>query len=238
MDLGLAGKRYLVTGASRGLGLATAAALIDEGAEVSIVARGVGDLSAAVASLGDGATAIATDLSQPDSAEQLAATVGSVDGVLVNVGGPSPGAVLDLDPDQWHAAIDGVFLASVRLLRAFAPLIRDGGSLLVVLSTSIKEPIASLGASTALRPGLALVVKDVANSLAPRVRVNGILPGRIATARLQEVHPGDLGADIPLGRPGRPEEFGRVAAFLLSPAASYITGSLVTVDGGLLRSPW
>lgn len=238
MDLDLAGKRYVVTGASRGLGLATAAALIDEGAEVSIVARGVSDLSSALSLLGESATAITADLSQPDSAEQLAATVGSVDGVMVNVGGPSPGAVLDLDSDQWRMAIDGVFLASIRLLRAFAPRVRDGGSLLVVLSTSIKEPIASLGASNALRPGLALVVKDLANSLAPRVRVNGILPGRIATARLREVHQGDLGADIPLGRPGRPEEFGRVAAFLLSPAASYITGSLVSVDGGLLRSPW
>ena len=153
-------------------------------------------------------------------------------------GGPAPGAVLDLDDEQWQRAIDGVLLASLRLLRAVAPRIADGGSILVVLSSTAKEPIRDLGASNALRPGLAMVVKDLAVALAPRVRVNGILPGRIATDRLRAVADGDLGAGIPLERPGSPEEFGRVAAFLLSPAASYVTGTLVAVDGGLLRSPW
>ena len=151
---------------------------------------------------------------------------------------PPPGTVLDLDDAQWHQAIDGVLLAALRLMRAVAPSIREGGSILLVLSTTAKEPIRELGASNALRPGLAMVVKDLASTLAPRIRVNAILPGRIATDRLRAVMPGDLGEGIPLQRPGQPEEFGRVAAFLLSPAASYVTGTLVAVDGGLLRSPW
>jgi 3-oxoacyl-[acyl-carrier protein] reductase len=146
--------------------------------------------------------------------------------------------VLDLDDAAWSRALEGVFLSSLRLLRALIPLVRDGGSVLMVLSSTAKEPLPSLGASNALRPGLAMVVKDVADSLAPRVRVNGILPGRIATDRLKSLGDADLGSGVPMGRPGEPEEFGRVAAFLLSPAASYVTGTLIPVDGGLLRSPW
>ena len=146
--------------------------------------------------------------------------------------------MLDLDDAQWRSAIDGVLMASLRLLRALTPRITEGGSVLVVLSSTAKEPLRDLGASNALRPGLAMVVKELADSLAPRVRVNGILPGRIATQRLRALATGDLGEGVPLGRPGDPEEFGRVAPFLLSPAASYVTGTLVSVDGGLLRSPW
>lgn len=238
MDLGLAGRSYIVTGASRGLGYATADALAAEGARTLLVARGSVDLDHAVRRLGPGHSRLEADLSDPGAAHAIAAAAGTVDGVLVNVGGPPAGTVLDLDDDQWQQAIEGVLVASLRLLRAVAPIIRDGGSVLVVLSSTAKEPIRELGASNALRPGLAMVVKDLAGTLAPRVRVNGILPGRIATDRLRAVATGDLSADIPLQRPGEPEEFGRVAAFLLSPAASYVTGTLVAVDGGLLRSPW
>jgi 3-oxoacyl-[acyl-carrier protein] reductase len=238
MDLGVAGRTFVVTGGSRGLGQATATVLAEEGAQVILVARDEGRLTAAATHLGPGHRAIAADLREPTTASMIAERVGEVDGILVNVGGPAPGGVLDLDEQQWRAAIDSVFLSTVRLLRAFAPKVITGGAMLAVLSTTAKEPIASLGASNALRPGLAMVVKELSDTLAPRVRVNGILPGRIATDRLREIHPGDVGAGIPLGRPGEPAEFGRVAAFLLSPAASYVTGTLVAVDGGLLRSPW
>lgn len=238
MDLGLSGRSYIVTGGSRGLGYATAAALAAEGARTLIVARGSADLDHAVSRLGSGHAGLVADLSDPRAARSIAEAAGGVDGVLVNVGGPPPGTVLDLDDEQWHQAFDGVTLASLRLIRAVAPNIREGGSILVVLSTTAKEPIRELGASNALRPGLAMVVKDLAATLAPRVRVNAILPGRIATDRLRAVATGDLSAGIPLQRPGQPEEFGRVAAFMLSPAASYVTGTLVAVDGGLLRSPW
>lgn len=238
MDLGLHNRTYVVTGASRGLGLATAQVLAAEGARTILVARDADRLDGAVRGLGEGHRAIAADLSDPTTAEAIARDVGVVDGVLVNVGGPSPGSLLALDDRAWRDAIDGVLLASVRLLRALAPVVRDGGSILVVLSTSVKEPLAGLGASNVLRPGLAMAVKELADALGPRVRINGILPGRIATDRLREVMTGDLAEGIPLGRPGEPAEFGRVAAFLLSPAASYVTGTLVPVDGGLLRSPW
>lgn len=238
MDLGLAGRRYLVTGGSRGLGLATAQALAADGATTCLVARDPERLAAARDAMGPGHDVVVADLAEPSAALRVAEAAGPLDGALVNVGGPAPGAVLDLDDEQWQRAIDGVLLASLRLLRAVAPRIAEGGSILVVLSSTAKEPIRDLGASNALRPGLAMVVKDLADALAPRVRVNGILPGRIATDRLRALADGDLGAGIPLGRPGSPEEFGRVAAFLLSPAASYVTGTLVAVDGGMLRSPW
>jgi 3-oxoacyl-[acyl-carrier protein] reductase len=238
MDLGLSGRRYLITGGSRGLGFATAQALASEGARTCLVARDPGRLAEATASLGHGHDAIRADLADPDAAASIAGAVGSLDGLLVNVGGPTPGTVLELDDDAWRQAIDGVLLSSLRLLKALTPQIVDGGSILLVLSSTAKEPIRDLGASNVLRPGLAMVVKDLANTLAPRVRVNGVLPGRIATDRLRSLGGTDLDDGVPMGRPGDPEEFGRVAAFLLSPAASYVTGVLVPVDGGLLRSPW
>jgi 3-oxoacyl-[acyl-carrier protein] reductase len=238
MDLGLAGQTYVVTGGSRGLGFATAQALAADGARTLLVARGQEDLDRAVAELGEGHAGLSVDLTDMDAAETVAEQVGTTDGILINVGGPTPGTSLEMEDRDWQAAWDGVFMSSLRLVRAFAPRISEGGSALLVLSSTSKEPIRGLGASNALRPALGMIVKDVANTLGTRVRVNGILPGRIATDRLRALDPVGDTRDIPLARQGRPEEFGRAAAFLLSPAASYITGTLVAVDGGLLRSPW
>lgn len=238
MDLGLRGKSFVVTGGSRGLGFATAEALATEGAHTMLVAREGEQLDRAVATLGDDHVGLVADLASPEAASRIAAEAGAVDGLLVNVGGPAPGALMELNDDDWQRAFEGVFMASLRLMRAFIPQIRPGGAILAVLSSTAKEPLRELGASNALRPGLAMAVKDLADTVAPALRVNAILPGRIATDRLREVMGGDLAAGIPLGRPGDPAEFGRVAAFLLSPAASYITGALIPVDGGLLRSPW
>ena len=247
MDLGVDDRHYLLTAASRGLGLATAASLARDGAWVTIVARDATALDRAAADLGPRAGIVCADLSQASSAESILQALGGqqLDGVLINVGGPEPGAALNLTDEQWQAAFDQVVMSSLRLIRAVVPALRPGSCILLVLSSTVKEPIATLAASNVLRPGLAMLVKDLSVQLADRgIRVNGILPGRIATDRLLALTGDDpagmseVSKGIPLGRLGRPDEFGDVAAFLLSPASSYITGALVPVDGGLLRSPW
>jgi 3-oxoacyl-[acyl-carrier protein] reductase len=148
--------------------------------------------------------------------------------------------------DVWRAAFDAVFLGAVRLARALGAELGEGGALAFVLSTSVKQPIGGLAVSNGLRPGLAMVAKTLADELGPRgIRVNGLLPGRVDTERVQELDAlsGDpeatrasSAAAIPLRRYGTPEEFGRAAAFLLSPAAGYVTGVMLAVDGGLTRA--
>jgi 3-oxoacyl-[acyl-carrier protein] reductase len=252
MDLGLAERTYVVSAASGGLGRAAAEQLVAEGARVVLVARRAQVLDQVVRSLGaDRAVAVAADLAQPTTAEaactRALAAFGRLDGALISVGGPPAGSVLGTSEEQWRSAFDSVFLAGLRLADA---VVRHGTgqdmALAWVLSTSVKTPIGGLAASNGLRPGLAMLVKQLADELGPDgTRVVGLLPGRVATERLQ--HLDSLSDDpdaararaeaaIPLRRSGRPDEFGRVAAFVLSPAASYLTGSMIAVDGGALRS--
>ncbi|MCU1672309.1 MAG: short-chain dehydrogenase/reductase [Frankiales bacterium] len=241
MDLGLAGRAFVVTGGSRGLGRACAEALRAEGAEVVVSARTAADVDAAAQELG--CTGVVADLADPDSAGRVVdaalSAYGRLDGALVSVGGPPAGAALSLSDEQWHSAFDSVFLGAVRLSRAVVDALpASGGALAFVLSTSVKAPVPGLAASNGLRPGLAMLAKTMADELGPRgVRVNGLLPGRVLTDRLRELgmDPADVGG-IPLRRFGDPAEFGRVAAFLLSPAASYVTGTMVPVDGGAVRA--
>lgn len=244
MDLGLTDRVYLVTGGSKGLGFATASALVAEGARVVITGRTEETVAASAAELG--AIGVACDNADPATPGRLIATAreayGRLDGLLLSVGGPPPGSVTAATDERWRAAFDSVFLGAVRLAREVAAELGDGGSIAFVLSSSVRVPIAALGISNGLRPGLAMVAKSMANELGPGgVRVNGLLPGRISTDRMTSLNarltPEQLAeamATIPLGRPGAPEEFGRVAAFVLSPAASYLTGVMLPVDGGLL----
>src|SRR4051812_493233 len=252
MDLGLGGRGYLLTGASRGLGFATAQALVDDGARVLISSRGAGSIDAAVASLGGAPAAfgVPADLADAGAAEFLVGAardrLDRIDGALVSVGGPAPGSVLDVGEDAWRAGVDSVLLGPLRLVRALVPHLAEGAAIGFVLSTSVRQPIGHLAISNGLRPGVAMTAKALADELGPRgIRVLGLLPGTIATDRITEIEQasGDAAAmrarteaSIPLRRVGDPAEFGAVAAFALSPAASYLTGLMIPVDGGMTRA--
>jgi 3-oxoacyl-[acyl-carrier protein] reductase len=251
MDLGLNGRVYVVTGGSGGLGRATAEALVADGAKVVLTGRNQDTVDAAVADLGaDGATGVVTDNADPQTPSRLVRTAtekyGRLDGALISVGGPKAGPLLDAADEDWSAAFESVLLGGLRLGRDIGRELGDGGSIAFVLSSSAKAPIPGLAISNGLRPGLAMVAKNLADELGPRgVRVNGLLPGRLDTERVRQLDEstGDPKAarerithEIPLGRYGRPEEFGRAAAFLLSPAASFISGAMVPIDGGMLRA--
>jgi 3-oxoacyl-[acyl-carrier protein] reductase len=253
MDLRLAGARALIGGGSGGLGSAIGEALIREGSTVGLVARPGVRLDAAAGALG--ATAIPADLSTKDGpADAVAAAVaafGGLDLLVVNSGGPPPGTFDELDEAAWQSAIDGTLWSAVRILRAALPHLRDGRdpAILVILSSSAREPISGLTTSNLIRPGLAGLIKSLVAEIAP-VRINGLAPGRIATDRIAQIDaarsrqtglPVDevarqTVARIPLGRYGEPAELGRVAAFLLSPAASYVTGAIIPIDGGMIRA--
>ncbi|HLM06251.1 MAG TPA: SDR family oxidoreductase [Blastococcus sp.] len=252
MDLGLGGRGYLLTGASRGLGFATARALVDDGARVLVSSRSANGVTTAAQELGGqpGAFGVAADLADPEAAERLVAEarerLGEVHGALISVGGPAPGTALEVAEDHWREAVESVLLGPLRLVKALVPHLGEGGAIGFVLSTSVREPLGPLAISNGLRPGLAMTAKALADELGPQgIRVFGLMPGTIATDRIAEIEAasGDpqgararTEAAIPLRRIGRPEEFGRVAAFALSPAASYLTGTMIAVDGGRLRS--
>ncbi|MFJ5805143.1 SDR family oxidoreductase [Streptomyces sp. NPDC093093] len=246
MDLGLKDRVYVVTGATRGLGFASARELTADGAKVVLTGRDAGRAAEAAASLGPNAAGVAADNADPAAAARLVAEArerfGRLDGILISVGGPAPGTAADNTDEQWAAAFESVFLGAVRLARAAAAELGEGGVIGFVLSGSVHEPIPGLTISNGLRPGLAGFAKSLSVELGPRgIRVVGLLPARIDTDRVRELDAlsGDADAArktnesrITLRRYGTPEEFGRTAAFLLSPAASYLTGVMLPVDGG------
>lgn len=255
MDLELTDRVFIVTGGAGGLGRATADALVAEGARVVLSGRSQESLDETVAELNelggrDAAVAVAADNSDLHTPSRLLAAAdlawARVDGALISVGGPPKGLVSDISDAQWTAAFETVFLGAVRLSREIAAALPRGGSLALVLSSSVRVPLADMAISNGLRPGLAMVAKTLSDELGPRgVRVNGLLPGRIGTDRVAELDAltGDpvsaraaAEQTIPLRRYGEPEEFGKVAAFVLSPAASFLTGVMLPVDGGMLRA--
>jgi 3-oxoacyl-[acyl-carrier protein] reductase len=253
MDLGLGGARALVGGGSGGLGGAIAGALRDEGARVGLIGRPGEKLDAAAKALG--ALAVPADLATADgparAIDEAVAAFGGLDLLVVNSGGPPPGLFEELDEEAWGKAIDGTLWSAIRLLRAALPHLREGRdpAVLVNLSSSAREPIPGLTTSNLLRPGLAGLIKSLTAEIAP-VRINGLAPGRIATDRIAQIDTARAAqtglsreeierqtiARIPLGRYGDPMELGRVAAFLLSPAASYVTGAIVPIDGGMIKA--
>jgi 3-oxoacyl-[acyl-carrier protein] reductase len=252
MDLGLSQRVYVLTGASRGLGFATAQCLVADGARVVVSARRRELVDEAVHRLGGAphAAGVVADLADVATPHRLIEAArdrfGRLDGALISVGGPPPASAAATTDAQWRTSFETVFLGTVRLAREVAAELTTGGAIALVLSTSVRAPIAGLGVSNGLRPGLAGVAKDMADEYGPRgVRVVSLLPGRIMTDRNRELFAasGDpeqaqqqAASGIALRRLGEPAEFGRVAAFALSPAASYLTGVAIPVDGGALRA--
>ena len=258
MDLGLKGKVALVSAGSKGLGYGIARALAADGARVSICSRDASNVEAAIASLraetGAEVIGMACDVSKPEQIQawvDSAAAWGPIDALLVNAGGPPGGLSLDMNDAQWQAAFELTLLSAVRMMRSVVPRMTGGGSILTITSSSVREPIERLGLSTVMRSGVAGLVKTLADELAPQqIRVNNLMPGRIDTERvaqldaaaaqrsgksIEEVRNASI-AKIPLRRLGTIDDFGAAGAFLLSPAAAYITGATLRVDGGMMRS--
>jgi 3-oxoacyl-[acyl-carrier protein] reductase len=259
MDLGLKGKVALVAASSKGLGYGVAKALAAEGARVSMCSRNALEITEAVSRVSSetGAETLCAicDVTDPASiqawVDQTVSQWGQIDALLVNAGGPPAGVFKDLSDDQWEAAFHLTLLSSVRMIRAVLPHMVNGGSIVTITSGSVQEPIERLILSTVMRSGVAAMVKSLADELAPSgIRLNNLIPGRIDTERVAQLDQGTakrLGITveeararslekIPLKRLGTTDEFGAAAAFLLSPAASYITGASLRVDGGMLRS--
>ncbi len=259
MDLGLKGKVALVAASSKGLGYGVAKALAAEGAKVSLCSRSADAVSAAANTLADdyGAETLASacDVRQLSDiqawVDKTVAAWGQIDCLLVNAGGPSAKTVKELSEADWQAAFELTLLSSVRMISCALPAMNPGGSILTVTSGSVREPIPRLALSTVMRAGVAGLVKTLADELAgDGIRVNNLVPGRIDTDRvaqldavtseklginIEEVRQRSL-AGIPLGRYGTIDDFGAAGAFLLSPAASYITGATLRVDGGAARA--
>ncbi len=256
MDLGLEKRHALVTGASRGLGRTIALALASEGAEVVAVARNLERLNGLAREIPAGRgtiTARAADLADPSAIEGLSGLLQQADILVLNTGGPPPGAAADTPDAVWSRQFEAMFLSAVRLTRLALPGMRERGfgRILAVVSSGVIQPIPNLGVSNALRAALVGWAKTLAAEVASQgITVNCIAPGRIATDRVAELDQGrakregielaqvekESRAAIPAGRYGEAAEFAAVAAFLASPRASYMTGGVVRVDGGMIRS--
>jgi 3-oxoacyl-[acyl-carrier protein] reductase len=259
MDLGLKGKNVIVAAASRGLGAEIARSLAHEGCIIEISSRSLANAQATARSLasetGATVTAAQVDVTDGDAVQAwvdgAAARMGGLDIVIPNAGGP-PSAFFDgTVPDDWDRAYALTLRSAMSFAHAARPHLGRGGSMLYLTSTSVREPIGALAMSTVFRAGVASLTKLLANDWAgDGIRVNHLIPGRIATERLDELdgaaaeRTGST-ADavraanehaIPLGRYGDPEEFAAAATFLVSDAASYITGATLQVDGGALHS--
>ncbi|KXH76436.1 MAG: hypothetical protein AM326_02935 [Candidatus Thorarchaeota archaeon SMTZ-45] len=248
MDLQLKDKTILVTAASRGLGYATAHALVKEGANVIICSRNEASLKEAVSKLGERAQYTVADVSKQEDVKSLVGYVregsSKLDGLFVNAGGPPPGTFSKVSDSDWRKGFDLTLMSAIWLTRESLTLLKKSESPSILYSTSIsvKQPIDNLLLSNAIRPAVIGMMRTLAGEVGSEgVRVNAVCPGYIHTARVEQLMESNkaaidsIEARIPLGRIGKPDEFGAVCAFLLSPLASYIHGALLLVDGGLYQ---
>jgi 3-oxoacyl-[acyl-carrier protein] reductase len=253
MELNLKGRRAAVTGASRGLGRAIALALAAEGAQVMAIARHPDRLAKLVACGSGHIESQVCDLSRADELAVLAPRLAAVDILVLNSGGPPPGPVADVADEVWTNQFNAMFLSFVRLTRAALPGMRERGfgRILALVSSGVVQPLPNLGISNALRLAVVGWAKTLANEVArDGITVNCVAPGRIETDRVAELdraraqreglEVGEVERQsrlgIPLGRYGQPQELAALAAFLLSERAGYVTGSILRVDGGMIRS--
>jgi len=242
MDFGLAGRRALVTGASSGLGLSSAAALAAEGVRVVMVARDADRLGRAAASVEGDVYVLPGDVSDISGVGELVATaaqmLGGLDILVANAGGPPAGTFTSTDLDAYLPALELNLLSTVAMCTAAVPLMRDGGwgRIVAITSISVREPIGNLILSNTARAGLTGFLKTLSREVAGEgITVNSLQPGLHRTPRLVDLHGDavdDLGAMIPAGVVGDPDDFGAIAAFLCSDAAGFVTGAAIPVDGG------
>lgn len=252
MDFQLKDKTILVTAASRGLGYSVAKTLAQEGAQVIICSRSEESLKKATNSIGDQAQYIIADLSRLEDIDNLINQVKEatteLDGLFVNAGGPPPGTFLDMDDTDWKATFELTLMSAVRLTRGTLPLLQKSkqSSILYSTSISVKQPITNLLLSNSMRAAVIGMMRTLADEIGPQgIRVNAVCPGYIYTQRVEQLIASSktensdpraaIESRIPLRRMGEPDEFGRVCTFLLSPAASYIHGAILLIDGGLYR---
>ncbi len=260
MDLGLKGKKAFVAGSSRGLGFASAMVLAREGCQVVINGRNKEQLENACQTI-NSETGIQAGFSVGDAADpnraallikEAASHLGGLDLLITNTGGPPSGKFEEIKEDVWQQAIELAFMSHVRLIMSALPYLRESqaASVLTITSYSVKQPIPNLILSNSIRSATIGLTKSLALELGPEgIRFNSLLPGWTKTERVQEIlefrsknnqtsveeEMEKITADCPLGRMATPDEVGRAAAFLLSPAAAYITGVMLTVDGGIYK---